>query len=149
MSIVGSIIRKDLVIEYRTRQAFITILFFGLLVLAVGNFALGGSGQETTVYGPGVLWIAFLFSGLLFLNHVVQIEKEENTFTGIMISPATPGQIFIGKMLSAVQSMAVQLSSMAESEMFVRLPVEGRPARALLRSSRKRPGKYLNHIGRT
>ena len=54
-----------------------------------------------------------------------------------------------GKMLSAVQSMAVQLSSMAGSEMFVRLPVEGRPARALLRSSRKRPGKYLNHIGRT
>ena len=102
MSIVGSIIRKDLVIEFRTKQAFVTILFFGFLVLAVGNFALGGSGQETTVYGPGVLWITFLFSGLLFLNHVVQIEKEESTLTGVLISPATPGQIFIGKMLSAV-----------------------------------------------
>jgi heme exporter protein B len=102
MSIIGSIIRKDLVIEYRSRQAFLTILFFGLLVLVVGNVALAGSGQQTTIYGPGVLWIAFLFAGLLFLNHVVQVEKEENTFSGLLISPATPGQIFIGKMLSAV-----------------------------------------------
>lgn len=102
MTIVGSIVRKDLIIQYRSRQAFLTILFFGLLVLAVGNFALAGSGQQTTIYGPGVLWIAFLFAGLLFLNHIVQIEKEESTLSGLLISPATPGQIFIGKMLSAV-----------------------------------------------
>jgi heme exporter protein B len=102
MSIIRSIIRKDLIIEYRSKQAFLTILFFGLLVLAVGNFALAGSGQQTTVYGPGVLWIAFLFAGLLFLNHIVQVEKEEGSLSGLFISPATPGQIFLGKMLSAM-----------------------------------------------
>ncbi len=94
--------RIDLVIEYRSPQAFVTILFFGLLILAVGNFALSGSGQQTTLYGPGVLWISFLFAGLLFLNHTVQVEKEENTFSGLLTSPATPGQIFTGKVLSAV-----------------------------------------------
>lgn len=107
MTIIGSIIRKDLVIECRSRQAFLTILFFGLLVLAVGNFALGSSAQQTTIFGPGVLWITFLFAGLLFLNHVVQVEKEENTLTALQISPATPGQIFIGKLISAVAFLFV------------------------------------------
>ena len=54
----------------------------------------------------------------------------------------------LGKCFRQCNPWQYQLSSMAGSEMFVRLPVEGRPARALLRSSRKRPGKYLNHIGR-
>src|SRR3972149_8452568 len=101
MDIVYSIIRKDLLIEYRSRQAFVTTLFFGLLVLVVGNFALSTSGELRPVYAPGVLWISFLFSGLLFLNHILYVEKEESTLSGILVSPATPGQIFIGKMLSA------------------------------------------------
>jgi len=101
MGIVYSIIRKDLIIEYRSRQAFVTTLFFGLLVLVVGNFALSVAGEQFPVYAPGVLWISFLFSGLLFLNHILYVEREESTLSGLLISPAMPGQIFLGKMLSA------------------------------------------------
>jgi len=102
MNIVRSLIRKDLVIEYRSRQAFVTTLFFGLLVLVVGNFALSVAGDQYPLFAPGILWISFLFSGLLFLNHILYMEKEESTLSGLLISPATPGQIFLGKMLSAV-----------------------------------------------
>ena len=102
MGIIGSIVRKDLLVEYRSRQAFVTTVFFGLLVLVVGNFALSGTGEQYAQYAPGVLWISFLFSGLLFLNHILQSEKEDNTLAGILISPATPGHLFIGKTLSAV-----------------------------------------------
>jgi heme exporter protein B len=101
MNIILSLIKKDLLIEYRSRQVFITTLFFGLLILVVGNFSLSTAGQMTTLHAPGVLWISFLFSGLLFLNHILQMEKEENTLYGILISPATPGHLFLGKMLSA------------------------------------------------
>src|ERR1044071_3157849 len=101
MSVIVSLIRKDVLIEYRSRQAFITTLFFGLLVLVVGNFALAVAGAELPMIAPGVLWISFLFSGLLFLNHILYVEKEESTLSGLMISPATPGHLFIGKMLSA------------------------------------------------
>ena len=102
MSITYSLIRKDLIIEYRSKQAFLTTLFFGLLVLVVGNFALATAGQQASVFAPGVLWISFLFAGLLFLNHILYIEKEDSTLSGLLISPATPGQIFLGKMLSSV-----------------------------------------------
>jgi heme exporter protein B len=101
MSIVFSLIRKDLLVEYRSKQIFITTLFFGLLVIVVGNFALSNAGELTPVHAPGVLWISFLFSGLLFLNHILQSEKEENTLSAILISPATPGHLFLGKMLAA------------------------------------------------
>jgi heme exporter protein B len=102
MSVVYSLIRKDLVIEFRSRQAFVTTAFFGLLVLVVGNFALAEAGDQFPLFAPGILWISFLFSGLLFLNHILHQEKEESTLSGLLISPATPGQIFLGKMLSAV-----------------------------------------------
>lgn len=102
MSIIAAIVYKDLVTEYRSKQAFVTTLFFGLLVLVVGNFALSGTGENYSQYAPGVLWISFLFSGLLFLNHILSSEKEENTLAGILISPANPGHLFLGKMLSAL-----------------------------------------------
>jgi heme exporter protein B len=101
MSIIFSLIRKDLLVEYRSKQIFVTTLFFGLLVIVVGNFSLSNAGELTPVHAPGVLWISFLFSGLLFLNHILQVEKEENTLSAILISPATPGHLFLGKMLAA------------------------------------------------
>ncbi len=100
MSTVASLIHKDLVVEYRSRQVFVTTLFFGLLVLVVGNFALL-SGEQYSLIAHGVLWISFLFSGLLFLNHIMSSEKEESTISALLISPASPGQIFLGKMLAA------------------------------------------------
>jgi heme exporter protein B len=101
MNVIQSIVHKDLVTEYRSRQAFVSTLFFGLLVLVVGNFALSAANEQFPLFAPGVLWISFLFSGVLFLNHILQIEKEENTLAAILISPASPGDVFLGKMLSA------------------------------------------------
>lgn len=101
MKVIKSIIQKDLVIEYRSKQMFVTTLFFGLLVLVVGNFALYTTGTQTQVIAPGIFWIAFFFSGLLFLTHILTSEKEENTLAGLLLSPITPGQLFLGKMLSA------------------------------------------------
>jgi heme exporter protein B len=101
MNVIGAIIRKDLVVEYRSKQTFLPTLFFGLLVLVVGNFSLSIAGDQQSIVAPGILWISFLFSGLLFLNHALASEKEENSLAGLLISPISPGKLFLGKMLSA------------------------------------------------
>lgn len=102
MSAVQTLLRKDLLTQYRSKHAFVTTAFFGLLVLVVGNFSLSTAGEQFALFAPGVLWISFLFSGLLFLSQIVSLEKEENTLSGLLMSPVSPGQIFLGKMLSAV-----------------------------------------------
>ncbi len=101
MNVISAIIRKDLIVEYRSRQTFLPTLFFGLLVLVVGNFSLSVAGDQQSIIAPGILWISFLFSGLLFLNHTLASEKEENSLAGLLISPTSPGKLFLGKMLSA------------------------------------------------
>jgi heme exporter protein B len=101
MSVISAIIRKDLIVEYRSRQTFVPTLFFGLLVLVVGNFSLSIAGEQQSIIAPGILWISFLFSGLLFLNHTLASEREENSLSGLLISPTSPGKLFLGKMLSA------------------------------------------------
>jgi heme exporter protein B len=102
MNAIQTLLRKDLRTQYRSKHAFITTAFFGLLVLVVGNFALSAAGEQFPLFAPGVLWISFLFSGVLFLSQIISIEKEENTLAGLLISPVSPGQIFLGKMFSAV-----------------------------------------------
>jgi heme exporter protein B len=102
MHTVQPILWKELVTEYRSKQAFVTTLFFGIVVLVVGNFALSAAGEQYSLFAPGVFWISFLFSGLLFLNHIISIEKEEDTLAGLLLSPSPAGDIFLAKLLSAV-----------------------------------------------
>jgi heme exporter protein B len=102
MHTIQPILWKELISEYRSKQTFLTTLFFGVLVLVVGNFSLSAAGEQFPLFAPGVFWISFLFSGVLFLNHVISIEKEEDTLAGLLMSPVPAGDIFVGKLLSAV-----------------------------------------------
>jgi heme exporter protein B len=91
---------KDLRIEYRSRQAFVTTLFFAVLILIVFNFAFDPGSQATREASPGILWVALLFPGMIQLNRSFQSEMEEGTLQGIVLSPMDRGAFFLGKFLA-------------------------------------------------
>jgi len=53
---------KDLRVELRSREQIITLVFFALLVLVVFNFAFDFTVIDFVTLGPGILWVAFIFS---------------------------------------------------------------------------------------
>ena len=59
------------------------LLVFALLVMVIFNFAFG-TGADTAELAPGILWVAFAFSGVLALNRAFIPEKEENCLEGLM-----------------------------------------------------------------
>ena len=91
---------KDLTIEYRSRQAFLTTLFFALLILIIFNFAFDPGSLSTREASPGILWVALLFPGVIQLNRSFQTETEEGTLQGIALSPVDRGVFFLGKLFA-------------------------------------------------
>ena len=100
MRLIWILAAKDLQIEYRSRQAFLTTLFFALLILIIFNFAFDPGSQSTREAAPGILWVALLFPGVIQLNRSFQAEAEEGTMQGLILTPVDRGLLFLGKFVA-------------------------------------------------
>ena len=107
MKKIWAIFRKDLLIELRTKDSFNSMLFFGVVVLVVFNFALASVRESIRSAVPGILWVAFAFSGTLGLNRMFAAEKENSCLQGLLMIPVDRGIIYLGKMLAATVFMLI------------------------------------------
>lgn len=99
---VRAIARKDVISELRTREIIFSVLVFALLVLVIFNFAFDLSQDVVVEIAPGLLWVAFAFSGVLALNRAFIPEKEENCLEGLMACPVAREAIYVGKALGSL-----------------------------------------------
>lgn len=111
---VWTVFRKDLLIELRTKDSLNAMLFFGVVVLVVFNFALESARDSIREVVPGVLWVSFVFSGTLGLNRMFASEKDNSCLQGLLMVPMDRGIIYLGKMLAAAVFMLI-----AEAVIFV------------------------------
>jgi len=107
MKKIWAIFRKDMLIELRTKDSVNAMLFFGIVVLVVFSFALASVRESIRAAAPGILWVAFAFSGTLGLNRMFAAEKENSCLQGLLMIPVDRGVIFLGKMLAATVFMLV------------------------------------------
>lgn len=90
---------KDLRIELRKKESLVSMAFFGALILVILNIASGVGKQIDAEAGAGILWVAILFSSVLGLGRVFAREKENGCVAALLISPVSPGEIFVAKAL--------------------------------------------------
>jgi heme exporter protein B len=98
---------KDLRAELRSRDQLVTLLFFALLVLVVFNFAFDFTVIDFASLGAGVLWVSFIFSGVLALSRSFQIEREQDRIQGILMAPIDRSAFYLGKVGANVVLMAL------------------------------------------
>ena len=96
-----AILRKDVLLELRTKDIVVTALVFALLVIVVFNFAISPTPQTVVFVAPGILWIAFVFGGVLGLNRSMALENESGGLYALMLTPVGRDLIFFGKMLGS------------------------------------------------
>src|SRR5271157_5755948 len=104
---IWAIFRKDLLVELRTKDTLNSMLFFGIVVLIVFNFAMESLRDSIRSAVPGILWAAFIFSGTLGLNRMFAAEKENGCLQGLLMIPMDRGIIYFGKMLAATVFMLI------------------------------------------
>lgn len=100
LTAIAAVIRKDLAVEWRSRQLFSSMLVFALLVILIFNFALDLDARARTEVSAGVLWSTFAFAGTLGLGRVWAIEREGRALDGLLLAPVDRSAIYFGKAIA-------------------------------------------------
>jgi heme exporter protein B len=98
---------KELRLEFRTRELLNTTVIFALIVVVLFSFAFDPTPAESRRYGPGLLWIAFLFAGSLMLQPSFAREQLNDTLDALRMAPVRPFAILVGKMLANFIFLAI------------------------------------------
>jgi heme exporter protein B len=88
---------KDVVTERRSKAALNALLFFSLLLLFVFQFTLGGDRERLVAALPGLLWLGFVLSGLVGLGRTFLLERENDCWDGLLLTPGDKSAIYLGK----------------------------------------------------
>lgn len=99
------IVRKDLVVEVRSRELVYTTIFFAVSCVLVFAFALIREGQPIADVGGGVLWVALIFSGTLALGRTFDRERQAETMRALLLAPVDRPAVYVGKLLGIVLLM--------------------------------------------
>jgi heme exporter protein B len=97
--------RKDVTVELRARERMNAMLFFAALILFIFNFALGPDRERLRDAAPGLLWLAFLFTGMLGLGRSFQAERENECFEELLLTPGDRESLYFGKLLGNILFM--------------------------------------------
>ncbi len=93
-----ALIWKDLLLEIRAKNIVFSLLVFSLLSIVIFNFAIDPSPQLVVLVAPGILWISFVFGGMLGMARSFALEADGGNLRNILIAPVGRDSIFIGKM---------------------------------------------------
>ena len=102
----GAVLYKDLLVEARSRETFLSMLVFAVLVGLVFTFSVFVDRATVRKIAPGIFWVAITFAGTLGLSRSFARERESGGIRGLLLTPAGRGAIFTGKMLANVIFMA-------------------------------------------
>lgn len=103
MSLVRTValhLRKDLRLEWRSKDAANSMLFFALLVVVVFAFAFDPLAEESRRIAGGIGWVALLFATIVALNQSWARELQNGVLDALRLTPAPPNGLFLGKTIA-------------------------------------------------
>ena len=99
MSITRVTLMKDLRLEWRSKDAINSMLFFALLVVVVFSFSFDPTAEESRQIAGGLVWVAFLFAAVVALNQTWAREIRNQVLDAYRVSPAPANSLFLAKAL--------------------------------------------------
>jgi heme exporter protein B len=98
--LVLSHLGKDLRIEWRSREAINSMLFFALLVVVLFSMAFDPTRSTSREIAGGVLCVATLFASVSALNQAWAREIRHQVLDALRMTPADGAALFLGKVLA-------------------------------------------------
>lgn len=93
-------LRKEVLIQWRTRASAAAVLVFGATTLLLFSFAVGPSAESLEKNAAGFLWLALLLSSTLALGESFQSEWEQRGLEGLLLLPARAHVLFYAKAIA-------------------------------------------------
>jgi heme exporter protein B len=95
-----TVVRKDLLLEWRGRSRIISVLLFGVVTLLLFSFAVGPDSIALQASAAGFLVLALLLSSTLGLSESFRLEQEQRAVEGLLLLPVDPIALYYGKAIS-------------------------------------------------
>lgn len=97
---IGAALRKELLIQWRTRSQFMAVFVFGATSLLLFSFGIGPNAQALRTFSSGFLWLGLLLSSTLTLAESFHAEMENRALEGLLLLPSSPRALYYGKALA-------------------------------------------------
>ena len=94
--VVAALIRKDLQLELRTREAVPAMFLFSISTFVLFHFGLDARSLEGDL-AAGVLWVTLLFAAVLAINRLFVAEREQGGFDAFLLAPVDRTALFLAK----------------------------------------------------
>src|SRR5258708_21004477 len=100
LSNTSALLGKELRTEFRSRELLTTTVVFILMVIVLFSFTFDPSSAESRRFGPGLLWLAFLFPASPMLQSCFLREQPNDPLTALRLSVEDPFAIFLAKLIA-------------------------------------------------
>jgi heme exporter protein B len=100
LSNTSALLGKELRTEFRSRELLTTTVVFILMVIVLFSFTFDPTSTESRRFGPGLLWLAFLFAASLMLQPCFLREQTNDTLSALRLSVEDPFAIFLAKLVA-------------------------------------------------
>ncbi|HZC13336.1 MAG TPA: heme exporter protein CcmB, partial [Thermoleophilaceae bacterium] len=107
-----AILRKDLRIEWRTKESVPAMTLFTLTVYVLFHFGLDRDSLDGEL-AAGVLWVTVLLAAVIGVSRLFAAEREQGGIEGLLLAPVDRTALFVAKagllflFLCAVELVAV------------------------------------------
>jgi heme exporter protein B len=96
-TITAATLSKDIRLEWRSKDAINSMLFFSLLVVVIFSFSFDPTAEESRRIAGGLVWVAFLFAAVVALNQTWTRELRNQVLDAYRVSPAPANSLFLAK----------------------------------------------------
>lgn len=102
----AALLRKELRLEWRTREAVPAMALFSVTTFVVFHFGL----QRDAVAGAlaaGVLWVTLLFAAMLGANRLFVSDVEDGALEGVLLAPVDRTAVYLAKATAFLAFLAI------------------------------------------
>jgi len=92
-----TIVKKDLLLEFKNRETLNSMLLFALLTLMLLSFGTGTSALIIREIGATFLWMILIFVGMIGVFRAFTSEEQRGTLDGLRLAPISAESILLGK----------------------------------------------------
>jgi heme exporter protein B len=107
IAVLRASLAKDFRLEWRSKDAVNSMLFFALLVVVIFSFSFDPTAEESRQIAGGLIWVSFLFAAVVALNQTWARELKNQVLDAYRVSPAAPNSLFLSKAIGNFVFVAV------------------------------------------
>ena len=107
MRIFLAALRKDMLLQWRTRGQLVAVFVFGAASLLLFSFAIGPNAAALRQFAAGFLWLGLLLASTLALADSFESEMSQRALQGLLLLPTDQRALYYAKAVANLIQLTV------------------------------------------